>query len=172
VLPPAPAAATVAAAPSSDPVDPSAGSVLVVDDDELVGRSVRRVLRGCEVTVAESGTEALKCLEARRFDVILCDLMMPNMTGMELHEAVCRRHPGLEERMIFMTGGAFTPEAGRFADEHENRLLEKPMDAYQLQLLVSGLVDLQRAERVREASASTSSGTWPIREHDASSSAE
>jgi CheY-like chemotaxis protein len=170
VLPPAPAEARAEAEAGTEQVDVGPGKVLVVDDDALVGRSVRRVLRGCEVTVAESGVEALEYLETRRFDVILCDLMMPNMTGMKLYEEVCRLHPGVEERMLFMTGGAFTLDAKRFAEEHEDRLLEKPMDQPRLQLMVSGLVETHRAERARDASASTASGTWPARQRDASAS--
>ena len=52
--------------------------------------------------------------------------MMPEMTGMDLHAAVCQRWPGRERRFVFMTGGAFTPGATQFLAEVSNPWLEKP----------------------------------------------
>ncbi|MGZ3460090.1 MAG: hybrid sensor histidine kinase/response regulator, partial [Archangium sp.] len=104
------------------------GRILVVDDEPLVGASAERLLRSfCEVVVVTSSREALALVEAgQRFDLVLCDLMMPQMTGMELHEELSHRAPELAARMLFLTGGAFTPDAQRFLSE--KRWLAKPFN--------------------------------------------
>jgi two-component system cell cycle sensor histidine kinase/response regulator CckA len=118
------------------------GRVLVVDDDPLVGASLRRVLsREHEVTVVTSGKEALDLLLAgSAFDVILCDLMMPHMTGMELHAELIRRLPDVTDRMVFITGGAFTAAARTFLDTVANQRLEKPFAPQNLRGVVRGFV--------------------------------
>jgi CheY-like chemotaxis protein len=68
--------------------------------------------------------------------VILCDLMMPDMTGMDLHADLVRRDPRVAERMVFLTGGAFTGDARRFLDEVPNARLEKPFDVGALRAAV------------------------------------
>ncbi|HYO55905.1 hybrid sensor histidine kinase/response regulator [Archangium sp.] len=111
--------------------------VLVVDDEPLVGASAKRILQSlCDVVVVTSSREALALVEAgQRFDLVVCDLMMPHMTGMELHEELSRRAPEVAARMLFLSGGAFTPEAQRFLSER--RWLEKPFDNDALRACVS-----------------------------------
>ena len=118
------------------------GRVLVVDDEETLAHAVRRYLmQDHDVAVATSAREALSLLESgTRFDVILCDLMMPQVTGMELHAELARLDASQAERMVFVTGGAFTPAARAFLDEHTNRFLEKPFDLKALRHLVNELV--------------------------------
>ena len=73
--------------------------------------------------------EALSKLEAgERYDAIVSDLMMPGMSGMDLHAAILALAPDQVRRMVFMTGGAFTPQARRFFDEVRCPTLEKPFD--------------------------------------------
>jgi PAS domain S-box-containing protein len=118
--------------------------VLIVDDDAVLARTLCRVLHGQEVAVAANGREALDLLmSGRSFDVILCDLMMPVMTGMELHAKIVEQLPHLVESMIFITGGAFTPSTRAFLDQVSNECLEKPFDARNLRAIV------QRAARSR-----------------------
>lgn len=81
--------------------------------------------------------QALERLGAgERFDLILCDLMMPSMTGMELHDAVVRVDPDQATRMIFLTGGAFTPAARTFLERVANAQIEKPFDVAELRALI------------------------------------
>ena len=94
---------------------PARGRVLVVDDDPLVSAALRRTLvREHEVEVVVSARRALELLTspAGDFDIILCDLMMPEMTGMELYAHVQTAAPERARRMVFITGGAYTPAAG------------------------------------------------------------
>jgi len=105
--------------------------VLIVDDEPLVAKSIRRALRHHDVTVVHGGSEAVELLtgdDGASFDVVLCDIMMPEVTGMDVHDAVRERAPGREEIIVFMTGGAFTPRARAFLDSVPNRRIEKPFD--------------------------------------------
>jgi CheY-like chemotaxis protein len=86
-------------------------------------------------------TRAAQALEAVRggakFDVILCDLMMPEMTGMDLHETLRRVAPDHAARMVSVTGGAFAPKARAFLDVRLNQRIEKPFDLVNLRALVN-----------------------------------
>ncbi|MGD0679954.1 MAG: ATP-binding protein [Polyangiaceae bacterium] len=129
-------------APGSQPSQPSRrGRVLIVDDDPLVRAALGRVLRDHDVSLARGGREALDLLASGlHFDVILCDLMMPEMTGVDLHTEVGRRFPGVSDQMVFMSGGAFTAAARDFLDRVPNHRLEKPCDAQALRAVVNGLL--------------------------------
>ena len=116
-------------APSSRPPAQSTRSlrVLVVDDDVFVARSIRRLLRPQhDVTLALSGRQALGLIRNSDYDVIFCDVMMPEMTGMELHAAVSKQNMKLSERFVFITGGPFTPEARQLFDTVTNPCIQKP----------------------------------------------
>jgi CheY-like chemotaxis protein len=112
------------------------GRILVVDDEPLVGRLVERALaREHRVVVLTSGRAALELIVAgERFDLVLCDLMMPEMTGMDLHEQVKALAEDQAERMVFLTGGAFTRRAREFLEDRP--CLEKPFDLSALEALV------------------------------------
>jgi CheY-like chemotaxis protein len=115
----------------------SAARVLVVDDDPLVSRALARALGDCEVVVTSDARDALASIESgERFDVIVCDLMMPDMTGMDLYDALLDIAPGQVERMIFLSGGAVTPRARDFAATVPNLLLEKPFDVQRLREII------------------------------------
>ena len=119
------------------PEPESHASVLIVDDDPLVAKALGRMLRGHEVALAIHGREALDLLmTGRHFDVILCDLMMPVMTGMELHAQLGEKLPHLLQSIVFITGGAFTPSGKTFLDGVPNESLEKPFDARDLRAVV------------------------------------
>jgi len=132
------------ASPRPAPAGPARNArVLVIDDDVLVGRAVSRMLASRhEVVTRSSAREALEELSRapQGYDVVLCDLMMPQMTGMELHARLRELDPALADRTIFLTGGAFTPSARDFLDHVPNPRLEKPFDAEQLRDLVAGML--------------------------------
>jgi PAS domain S-box-containing protein len=127
-------------APLEAPLDPAESRrarILVVDDDPLVQKAVRRVLSAHEVVAEASGRGALDRLAAgERYDVILCDLAMPGMSGMDVHQELTKVDPSSAARMIFLTGGVFTPAAQRFLDRVPNLRVEKPFQAADLRALV------------------------------------
>jgi PAS domain S-box-containing protein/excisionase family DNA binding protein len=114
------------------------GRILIVDDEAKLASALARTLsREHDVVVATDGRQALAYLESgTHYDVVICDLMMPNMTGIELHELVRTRMGGMADRMIFMTGGAFTPPAQAFMQTMAGSCLEKPFDMHTLKALV------------------------------------
>ena len=129
--------------PAMAPGDAQA-RVIVVDDEPLVGRSIRRALRGHDVEVFSSGREAIERLcTGEPFDVVFCDLLMPEMSGMEVFAKVAAQRPDLASRFVFMTGGAFTPEAREFVKDTSLVCLEKPFELHQIRDLVR-----ERAEEV------------------------
>jgi two-component system cell cycle sensor histidine kinase/response regulator CckA len=128
--------------PSVPPPSPrSRGRVLVVDDDALAARAMVRVLsQDHDVIDVRSGRAALALLTSdEAFDAIFCDLMMPEMTGMDLHGELVER--GFDVgRMVFMTGGAFTPGARAFVERLSSACVEKPFEPQSLLALARDLV--------------------------------
>jgi len=117
------------------------GRVLVIDDDLQLAKTLGRALSAHDTTLAFGGAEALAILSERNdFDVILCDLMMPEVTGMELYERVATERPEVARRIIFMTGGAFTTAARTFLDTVQNECVAKPFDLVRLRALVASRV--------------------------------
>ena len=112
--------------------------VLIIDDEILIGRMVQRTLRDADVTVMTSARAAFELLMSpARFDLVLCDLMMPDMTGIELHAVVQREAPELLDHMYFMTGGAFTARAQTFLEAIGNARLDKPLGSAALRALLA-----------------------------------
>jgi CheY-like chemotaxis protein len=107
------------------------GRVLLIDDEPSIASAFRHVLDDRHsITTFTSARDALHRLRAgETWDVIFCDLHMPDMTGMQFHEALTAHSPALAERTVFLTGGAFTGEARAFLRSVSNPCLDKPFDA-------------------------------------------
>jgi CheY-like chemotaxis protein len=129
--------------PVSQPAKPDTqpgrrGRVLIVDDEPMLCMVSKRIL-GTEhdVTTVTSAREALGLIkDSGGFDVILSDLMMPEMTGMDLHAELARVAPDQAAKMVFMSGGAFTQEASDFLARVGNATLDKPFKPSVLRGLV------------------------------------
>jgi CheY-like chemotaxis protein len=137
---PAPADTLRATAPTTS------GRILVVDDEPGIRAVVLRVLGAThEFVTAASGTEARAILEHdQAFDVILCDIMMPDMTGTELHAWLAGQFPVLAERVVFASGGAFDPKTRDYLSRIDNLVLEKPYAPAELRRVVSLAMVRQR----------------------------
>ena len=114
--------------------------ILVIDDEPAILRAFRRVLYAHDVVLATSGPEAMsKLAEKRRFDVIFCDVMMPEMSGVEVYQQISERYPGQEHQLVFMTGGAFAEPAAHFIESVDNPKLKKPFTGSSLRALVAAI---------------------------------
>lgn len=114
--------------------------VMVVDDDPAVARALRLMLQeDHDVTSVAGGGEALRLLlKDGDYDIVFCDVMMPEVSGIDLYEGLRLNRPGLERVLCFMTGGAFTPEAFAFLDRVTNPTIEKPFNLASLSRLLRG----------------------------------
>lgn len=112
--------------------------VLVIDDDVAVLRAYRRMLSARhDVVLASGGAEGLSTLEKDEgFDVVLCDVMMPQLDGPMVYEALKSRAPRLLEKVVFCSGGAFTPRAKEFLASIQNAFLSKPIDPVALEAII------------------------------------
>ena len=124
------------------------GRILAVDDDPLILGAMQRALEEHHEVVAVDRAELAleQIVRGERFDVILCDLVMPRMTGEDLHRELERLAPDQARAMVFLTGGAFTLRAREFLDGVPNLRLQKPFGEAQLSSLVDRCV-LTRDER-------------------------
>jgi CheY-like chemotaxis protein len=124
--------------PSIPPPRTPRGRVLVVDDEPVLAAALGRSLEPeFEVEVLGNGRAALERLRRDPpFDAVLCDLIMPELTGMDLHDALKETDPDLVERIIFMTGGTFTRRARDFLASIPNPALDKPFDIRALEALL------------------------------------
>ena len=160
-----PAAASIAV-----PVEPPAASeqnppssvplavrprVLIVDDEQVIAALLARGLApdAYDVTVVHSGRAALTALGQGRFDLVLCDLMMPEMSGEDVYREALRRWPQLAAGFVFLTGGAFTPRGRQFLASVEVPVLEKPFRMREMRKLVRARLRLRNRESSRSAEA-------------------
>jgi CheY-like chemotaxis protein len=112
--------------------------VLVIDDEPMVLRAVKRMLSEHTVITSESAAEGLELItRGDRFDLVISDLMMPSMTGMDLFEELLKRSPDLARSMVFITGGATTLRSEAFLQSVTNDRLIKPFSAAALISLVN-----------------------------------
>lgn len=105
--------------------------LLIVDDELNILKSLQRMLEHkYAVDVASSGAEALIKLSdpTKITDVILCDLSMPGMSGVQFYENMLVSYPALGNAIIFMSGGAYTPDTKAFLENQKGRCLSKPFD--------------------------------------------
>lgn len=127
---------------------PHSARILIVDDEPAILRALSRVLSGYQVTRALSGKEAVAHIEqSGPFDVVFCDVMMPELSGIDVYERAKQVCPGQEQRIVFITGGAFTEQAAAFIDSIDNPKLGKPFDGGEVRALVRALTREPVTER-------------------------
>jgi PAS domain S-box-containing protein len=127
---------TVAAPAPAAPPPPAAQAaarrrrVVIIDDEPQLGRLFRVSLSAeFDVEVFTSGRAGLgHLLETDPCDLVLCDLMMSDLSGMKVFEELRRLRPGLEQGIVFMTGGVFDPAVADFLASVPNECVDKPFD--------------------------------------------
>jgi signal transduction histidine kinase len=121
-------------------VDGDRGRVLVIDDDDSYLRGVRRALRGHDVTCCATVGDALAQLALAPFDVVLAEMRMPDMSGIELYERVLRDQPTLASRIVFVAAHHSNDRFAEFLAAVPNKRVEKPMAPATLRALVRDYV--------------------------------
>ncbi len=123
--------------PKDSPQATSRRRVLVVDDEVEIGEAFALLLGARhDVVVATHGSQALQLVRASVFDVIFCDLMMPELSGIELYRQLLRELPSAAAKIVFMTGGVFGSGVEEFLASIQNECLEKPFLPSQVVALV------------------------------------
>ncbi len=113
--------------------------ILLIDDEAPLAEAIAAVLSSDEVVVAGSGAEALELLDGH-WDAVLCDVMMPEMSGPEVYRRIVDARPDLTDRIAFVTGGTFTELTRGFLEETTAPVLSKPFRARAIRALVDQLV--------------------------------
>jgi PAS domain S-box-containing protein len=118
------------------------GTIMVIDDESDLRNIIQSTLRkGHAVVAPATSREALEILkDGTQFDVILCDIMMPDVTGIEIYEELLRIRPEQARRMAFMSGGAFTARAIDFLKSVNNPKIDKPFRPRDLRQRVQELL--------------------------------
>ncbi len=137
-LPAIPATASEQGEEQAPPASARRARVLVIDDEQGVLQAVTRVLgRDHELsTRADAGAARRQLGGGEHFDLILCDLMMPQLDGVAFYAALGELAPALQSRVVFLTGGAFTPRAQSFLAQVRNPRIDKPFDPDALRAFV------------------------------------
>ena len=104
------------------------GTILVIDDEPSVLRALTGLLRrdGYRVDTASNGRDALVQLQERPYDVILCDLHMPDLDGAAFYAILGRQYPALRQRVIFLTGDTRGSATKTFLTQSARPWLRKP----------------------------------------------
>ncbi|HTM22546.1 MAG TPA: response regulator [Kofleriaceae bacterium] len=110
--------------------------ILVIDDDVMLCRAVKRMLAPHQVVAVHAGADALTEVAAAEFDIILCDIMMPEMSGPEVYQHIEKIRPAQQDRVLFMTGGTLERVNPLLAGI-PLRLIEKPFTRAELQSTVN-----------------------------------
>jgi two-component system NtrC family sensor kinase len=110
-----------------------------------VQRALGRLLQrnGHEVTTAANGHEGLSALQAQTYEVILCDMRMPDLDGPGFYRELERRYPHLLPRLIFVTGDELSPEAQAFFDQVDCPRLVKPFRAAEVRHVIQQMLTAQ-----------------------------
>jgi signal transduction histidine kinase len=133
-------AATPAIVSTAPGPQPGRKRILIVDVAVDLVRSLLRALDPPhEVTIATSGQQAVEALSAEAYDLVLCQLLMPKKSGVELYREIAALRPGSERRFVFLTDEAPTGAYARFLREVPNRYLRVPFDVEDLKALVGVL---------------------------------
>jgi CheY-like chemotaxis protein len=125
------------------PVPAPGRAILLIDDEAIIIQSLRRLLQrdGYEITTAATGREGLAALEAHAYEVILCDMRMPDLDGPGFYRELERRHPHLVSRVIFLTGDVLSPDAQAFFTQADRPRVVKPFKAQEIRRVIRQVLE-------------------------------
>jgi len=127
-----------------EPAGPDGRKVLVVDDEAEIAQMLGDILAadGHAIDIAASGRDALRWLQSHDFDLVLSDLVMPDLDGPGLYGEIERKYPNLLERVIFITGDTLSPGAKGFLAKAKRPVIEKPFVPDDVRRVVREVLDL------------------------------
>lgn len=132
--------------PGVHPAAPSQAqgvAILLIDDESGMQHALGRLLQrdGHDVTTADNGLEGLAALEERPYEVILCDMRMPDLDGPGFYRELERRYPHLISRIIFITGDVLSPEVQIFFTQVDPPYLLKPFKAQEVRRVIQQVLE-------------------------------
>jgi two-component system NtrC family sensor kinase len=125
---------------------PASSTILVVDDEPGIRRALAHLLRreGHTVDTAMDGRQALQMLQEQRYDLVLCDLRMPELDGPGLYREIAASQPHYLQRFVFLTGDTLSAESETFLNQSGAPRLVKPFSADQGRQVVRQALQAQR----------------------------
>jgi len=133
-------------------------NVLIIDDEERVLAYLKNALSHHDVSVEIDGRKAVDRASTGDFDIVLCDLMMPRMSGMEVYSELKERSPNVASRMLFMTGGVFAEKVAEFLETLPGRWIEKPINFGELESRIWSMIEAIEGSKAPASEASTGGG--------------
>jgi CheY-like chemotaxis protein len=117
-------------------------TILIVDDEPSFASGLAQLLRhdGSTVDTVANGRLALEHLQAQRYDVVLCDLRMPELDGPDFYALLCQQHASLRQRVIFLTGDTLEAESTAFLAQCGQPWLSKPCHAAAIRRVMQQLL--------------------------------
>ena len=135
---------TEAAATAAQQPEYRKASILIVDDEPCVAHLIERLLSMHDTYAVNNIDQALEHYDSKSFDLVLLDLMMPGRDGMDFFKEMEKRGPDHTKRIVFMTGGAFTPTAREFLAGNKNACIEKPFSMEHFIAIVNARISDQQ----------------------------
>jgi len=131
--------------PGLTPPAPSKGArLLLIDDEPMIAMLIQRSLqKSWDVTWLASGVDALERVKTEAFDVVVCDLMMPIMDGMQFAKELEVLNPSLRLRTMFLTGGAVNDASEQFLARPDVKYMSKPLSMKDLDAALKKLAGLE-----------------------------
>lgn len=125
--------------PASSATSLDIKNILLVDDDVDLAQALKGLLeaRNYLVTTVSNGAEALREVMEMDFDVIICDMMMPEMPGDMFYLAVQKTRPALARRFLFITGHADNPKVDAFLKHNDGLVIYKPVKTDELVRMIT-----------------------------------
>jgi CheY-like chemotaxis protein len=119
--------------------------ILILDDEEAVRRVLEKALEhlGYELESVSTGPEALALLSSTNYDLVLCDIQLPGLSGLDFFRELESHHPEMTDRVIFMTGDLVRPDLQSFLKKIDANVLRKPFDLSGLYQMVQSILKRQ-----------------------------
>ncbi len=122
-------------------LDTAGKSILIVDDEEYIRELLRQVLteKGYIVKTAPTADDAIRQMEAKRFDAVVVDIKMPGMGGKEIYSHIKKNRPEFADKVLFITGDVLSNDTQAFLNATDIKYIEKP---FKIDKFISALNDL------------------------------